>query len=470
MTGRPPFLLLDPPSPNGFWRRSSTREKDAALSTPFPSIDLILLSGAVRDAGFKPVFVDAQLDNLNWDGLAHRLRREKFAGLVSLTSSSMIEEEFNQLKRLKDALGGVPCYAVGTVVIQRKPQRLRKLLEMSPWVDGLILNTAEHNLGELISAPGGDGPVPFNVALRTADTLVIPELRVSYGDSLRIPQPEHACFKDFRYCLPQSRHGPVTCVQFSFGCPYTCEFCVDNQLYRKTLYRDVEDMVDEMAAVDRLGFREAYFKDVTFGLDQEITTEFLEKLAARKLRLRWLCSTRVEVARAEMLTLMKRAGCYGIEIGVEHGKQSSRDRVGKTLPEHRIREVFETCRRLGISTTAFIMLAFDDDTEEDVRETIRFARSLRPNYAAFNVLNALPGTPYEERARREGFLLEQSADYRFMASNIKHRHLTPEKVEQLRREALRSFYFNPRAILKRLVQVRSLFELRKLVRLSLSVV
>jgi len=295
----------------------------------------------------------------------------------------------------------------------------------------------------------------------------MPEVKVRYGEGLQIPRPEHAIFKDQRYCFPQSKRGPVTCVQWSFGCPFTCEFCVDNQLYRKMLYREVDDVLEELVEIDRLGFREVYFKDLTFALHKKLAEEFLRKLAAKRLRLRFLCTTRIDVATPDVLALLKHAGCYGIEFGVEHAKEETRRRVDKKITNSRIQEVFAECRRLGIETTAFIMLAFEDDTEQDVRETIDFARSLRAHYVSFNVVNALPGTAYEERAKREGFLREGSSDYGFATSNLKHRYLTPEKVEKLRREAVRSFYLRPGVILQRLADVRSWFEFRKLVRLGL---
>lgn len=69
-----PFLLLDPPSDADFCRRGWLREKDGAHSAPFPSIDLILLSGAVREAGYQPIYIDAQLDNLTWSQLIDDLR------------------------------------------------------------------------------------------------------------------------------------------------------------------------------------------------------------------------------------------------------------------------------------------------------------------------------------------------------------------------------------------------------------
>ena len=463
MKDKRPFVLRDPPSISDFCRRGSLREKNDAHAAPFPSIDLILLSGVVREAGYQPRYIDAQLDRIDWAGLRERLSSDGAAGVVSLVSSARIEEELAELRAVKEALDGGPIYIVGPIILQRERSRIEHILGQNPWLDGIILNTAEHNLGELL---GGATAPPINVALNRGG-VIIPDLKVRYGDSLRIPQPQHSIFRDSRYCLPQSRRGPVTCAQFSFGCPFTCEFCIDNQLYRKMLYRDVDDMVAEMVEIDRLGFREVYFKDLTFGLSKAIATEFLRKLAAAKLRVRWLCTTRIDVAGRDMLELMKQAGCYGIEFGVEHANESTRRRIDKRIKDERIREVFADCRKMGLETTAFIMLAFEDDTEQDVLNTIRFARSLRPNYVSFNVVNALPGTAYEERARREGFLREGPSDYGFATSNIKHRHLSPDQVERLRRKALRSFYLHPPALLQRLLDVRSLFELRKLVRLGL---
>jgi len=464
MTAARPFLLLDPPSDTDFCRRGSLREKDNARNAPFPNIDLILLSGAVREAGFAPIFIDAQINRLSWPQVLDRAREANVAGVLSLTSSSRIDQELQALGELKRGLGDVPAFIVGSIITQHEPHRLSRIMADHPWLDGIILNSAEHNLTELLR--GGMSCEPLNIVTRAARSL-IPEVKVRYGEGLRIPRPEHGIFMDKRYCFPQSKRTPVTCVQWGFGCPFTCEFCIDNQLYRKMLYREVDDVIEELVEIDAQGFREVYFKDLTFGLHRKLAVEFLEKLIARRLRLRWLCTTRVDVATPDLLALMKKARCYGIEFGVEHANEATRRRVDKRISDQRIGEVFADCRRLGIETTAFIMLGFEDDTEADVRATVDFARALRPKYVSFNVVNALPGTAYEQRARDEGFLHEGGCDYGFATSNIKHRFLNPEKLEQLRRAAVRSFYLRPAAILERIANIRSVFEFRKLVRLGL---
>ncbi len=64
------------------------------------------------------------------------------------------------------------------------------------------------------------------------------------------------------------------------------------------------------------------------------------------------------------------------------------------------------------------------------------------------------------------FLQGGKSDHTFVASNIKSRYLTPERLVALRAEAMRSFYRRTSTALLRLSRLRSAFELKKLLRLS----
>lgn len=457
-----PWLLLDPPSTEGFARRG-LREKSLAVPAPFPSIDLILLSGAVGESGYRPVYLDAQIRQWTWQRLYQEAPAIGAKGILSLLSSGHMNEELHRLGTLKQIMGGVPIYVVASIPLAKDPQSCRAVLSGHPWLNGIVTNTAENNFGKFIASPDVE---PHNIAVRLGDEIRTPAVKVSKGEDLRTPRPVHAIFKDRRYFFPQTKRAPVTCVQMCFGCPYQCEFCLDNALYPQMRCRNVDDVVEEMAEIDQLGFREVYFKDLTFGLNKRVSTEFLEKLASRRLRLRWQCTTRVDCATRGLLKLMKKAGCFSIEFGVESGLRHRRAANGKTISDEQIRTTFEDCRRLGIETTAFVMMGFEDETETEIRTTIRFIESLRPNYVSYNIVTALPGTPLETRARKEGFLLAGPADVSFANSNIKHKYLTPEQLRALHAEAIRSFYCRPSTALMRLLRLRSVFELRKLLRLA----
>lgn len=488
------WLLLDPPSEEGYIRRGLLREKAGTVAA-FPNIDLILLSGSVREAGFWPVYIDAQIRGWTWERLGTELAAMGVGGMVSLLTYLREPAELARLGELKRRLGGVPVFAVCPLSTVLDPVRTRRLIDEHPWLDGLILNIAENNLAGLMRNPeapgfnivshaalgakeeevhaeGAEGaerrPINPQSSVRNPQSAIpsIPPVRVNYDTGVHMPMPEHGIFMDGRYFLPQSKRGPVTCVQMSFGCPFRCEFCLDNQLYRKMRYRDVDDVVAEMTAIDRLGFREVYFRDITFGLNKAVCHEFLEKLAARRLNVRWLCTTRVDVTTPKLLRLMANAGCYGIEYGIESGLRHRREANGKPISDEQIRTVFANCRALGIETTALVILGFEDETENEIRATMRFIEDADPDYAAYNVLNALAGTPLERRARDQGFLNDEPGDTRFRASNLRHRYLTPQRLEALRSEAVRSFYRRPRTMMVRLARTRSLFELWKLMRLA----
>jgi len=459
---RPIWLLLDPPSEHGYARRGSLREKSNAPEAPFPSIDLILLSGAIDGAGFEPRYLDAQVKRMSWQGVIDACQKLQPSGIVSLLTSSRTDAELEELRALREAVADAPLFAVGTVHTVLNPARSREILERHNWLAGIVLNIAENNFSSIIT---NDCCTPLNVAVRRGDDVIVPPLSVNYGRDLRIPTPKHSVFKNARYFFPQSKRTPVTCVQMSFGCPYTCEFCLDNAVYRNMLYRNVDDVVAELVQIDRSGFREVYFKDLTFGLNKAITTEFLEKLAAERLALRWLCTTRVDVATDRLLRLMKNAGCYGIEFGVESGSRHRRAKNGKPIDDDAICRVFRQCRALGLETTAFVMIGFEDETEQEIRQTMRFIESLDPAYVSYNIVSALAGTPLEARARSEGFLREGVSDHSYAHSNILHKHLTLDQLEALHTEAIRSFYRRPSAMAKRLLRLESVFELRKLAKL-----
>ena len=93
VTGRQSWLLLDPPSSVGYARRVSIREKEIAPNAPFPSIDLIMLSGVIWQAGYSPIYIDAQVRRWSWERLIAQAPGLAAVGAVSLVSSGRLDEE-----------------------------------------------------------------------------------------------------------------------------------------------------------------------------------------------------------------------------------------------------------------------------------------------------------------------------------------------------------------------------------------
>lgn len=63
--------------------------------------------------------------------------------------------------------------------------------------------------------------------------------------------------------MPFTRWEGSTTVRTRSGCPFPCTFC--NSRYLPGQERSIDDVVEELQAVKRLGVPEVYIRDFTFG-------------------------------------------------------------------------------------------------------------------------------------------------------------------------------------------------------------
>ena len=97
---------------------------------------------------------------------------------------------------------------------------------------------------------------------------------------------------------------------------------------------------------------------------------------------------------------------------------------------------------------------------EEVEETFRLSRELKPDYALYNILTPLPGTEIYQKAREEGRLA--ASDWgRYTGSEpiLEIPGLSGEYISDFYRKAYLRFYLDPGFLLRRLKKVRSLPEL-----------
>ena len=91
------------------------------------------------------------------------------------------------------------------------------------------------------------------------------------------------------------------------------------------------------------------------------------------------------------------------------------------------------------------MMGFPSETEEEVWNTINFALESKLGTATFFIVTPFPGTEMYDIAREMGFSLTADYEhYQKISANVSE--VPNERLEQLRKYALRKFYLNPRRI------------------------
>jgi radical SAM superfamily enzyme YgiQ (UPF0313 family) len=108
-----------------------------------------------------------------------------------------------------------------------------------------------------------------------------------------------------------------------------------------------------------------------------------------------------------VLADMRRAGCAGIDIGMESADPGMLLRIGKGVTVERVLDVLTWCGELGIHSIVNLMFGWPDETDEELEATIAFIERAKPVAGGFNargVVVPYPATQiYEQNHERFGF-------------------------------------------------------------------
>lgn len=405
--------------------------------------DQVVLSGLLRDQDLK--VIDAVADKLSFAEAEARILAFAPDVVIFSTGTATWGKDVAFLSGLK-AKHPFRLVASSSMFIF-EPEYF---LKAAPAVDALIIDVLSPEIADYVAGAAKDFTA---LAVRTGASVQIPALRRP-DKEFRIPVPRHELFNLKANRSPLARRVPFALTVTSFGCPFSCRFCVAGSMaYR---FRAVDNTLEEFDHLRALGVREIMFNDPTFTVSEKRTIELCRAMTERGYGFSWVANGHVTTLGEEMLSSMKAAGCHTLMIGVESGSDKTLDLLAKGTTHDEIIKGFALCRKLGIRTLAYFIVGLPGETREDIGQTIRFAKALKPDFASFTVLTPDYGSALRREAIDKGWvdpglrLFDQSNFPIFTAGN-----LSREDIWKLREKAMRSFYLRPSYLLKKILDVRS---------------
>jgi len=229
-------------------------------------------------------------------------------------------------------------------------------------------------------------------------------------------------------------------LQYSRGCPYTCEFCDIIVMFgRKPRLKSPGQIGRELDALGALGAGSVFFVDDNFIGNKKKTKELLQFLAAYQESngRRFSFGTEVSINLAqdeELMALFKAANFNWVFVGIESPDPKSLAETGKS--QNLREDLLTSVRRLyarGLDVLAGFIIGFDNDTPETFEAQYRFITDAGIQTAMIGLLYAMPKTPLYERVRREGRLrdVDDESDNTRARSNIRHRTMSDDLVARL---------------------------------------
>lgn len=221
------------------------------------------------------------------------------------------------------------------------------------------------------------------------------------GDLDKIPFPSRELFDNQAYKNYYSRNFgyTTTAIITSRGCPFQCDFC-SRPIFGNTFRsRTASNIVQEVEAVQKLGYQRVWFADDCFTLNRGRLMEICEELIRRNIMIGWECLSRVDTVDLSVAEKMKTAGCVRVFFGIESGNNGILKIMKKQATVEQAKKAVYTFKRTGIQVGAFFILGYPGESEETILDTVNFASSLPLDYLSFTFPYPIPGTPLYDRVK-----------------------------------------------------------------------
>lgn len=214
------------------------------------------------------------------------------------------------------------------------------------------------------------------------------------------------------YHLVDMRQYLLGSVQYSSGCPFTCEFCDIPALYgRNPRLKRPEQIIAELDQLADGGAVSVYFVDDNFIGNPRATEELMPHLVAwqkrRRYQVRLSCEATLNLARYEgILAQMREAFFTNVFFGIETPEPQAL-RAMKKVQNLRspIEEAVETFNRYGIEVASGIIMGLDTDTDQTAQAILDFVERTGIPILTVNILYALPKTALYTRLEQAGRLV-----------------------------------------------------------------
>jgi radical SAM superfamily enzyme YgiQ (UPF0313 family) len=201
-------------------------------------------------------------------------------------------------------------------------------------------------------------------------------------------------------------------VQFSRGCPFTCEFCDIIELYGRSPRTKTHDqMLAELEALYRSGYRGHvdFVDDNLIGNKKAIKAflPVLEKWIERHdYPFEFTTEASLNLADdGELLAMLKRSNFFAIFVGIE--SPDTETLIAMRKKQNTRRSIPESVHKIyhaGMFVTAGFIVGFDTERGSVAEPMIELIEESAIPIAMVGLLYALPNTQLTRRLAREGRL------------------------------------------------------------------
>ena len=256
-------------------------------------------------------------------------------------------------------------------------------------------------------------PLLLDKMMKGDEVLDVPALVYRAGDGFRVnaahyldlaamPPPPRSLVDNRRYF----EEGGMNCLETKRGCPKGCIYCVD-PLSKGTQVRlrSPSSVGVELETLLGQGIDHFHLCDSEFNIPEHHAEEVCNEIAGRGLgdKVRWYTYACPAPFSRELAHLMKRAGCVGVNFGVDAGCDRMLKTLGRDFSVEDVHRTARLCREAGITFMYDLLLGGPGETKESLRETVETMKQISPDrIGAAMGIRVYPKTKLADMVYQEG--------------------------------------------------------------------
>lgn len=185
-------------------------------------------------------------------------------------------------------------------------------------------------------------------------------------DDLPLPSLDH-----FRFDLFKSEIPILPCR----GCVYNCAFCTERSFWKRFRTRSAENIFQEVEVRSNTVGSSFYFASDLINANIPILERLCDLIIQSRLPIAWAAQAafRTEMSK-ELLSKMRRAGCFRLEYGMESASPKILREMNKNATVELASRIIKDTHDVGIEVMLYWIVGFPTETEADFQHNIKFIK------------------------------------------------------------------------------------------------
>ncbi len=361
------------------------------------SLAIQYLSSALKKAGHNVDLIVYHKGEKNFRGrLKERIKNfnPDFIGFSAMTDDyaivCKIAKFVKSITNTYVVVGGIQATSCPEEVINNN------------FIDYIVIGEGDEAIVELVN--NHKNAKIKNVWMKKNGKIIKNPLRPLLQDLDSLPFPDKELFikeapylKDLYHCIT------------SKGCPFHCTYCFNN--YMRKLYsgnrwlrkRSVENVIKELKIMkNKIKYKQVLFLDDCFTFDKKWLLNFLKKYK-KEINLPFKAISHPALIDGEILSLLKKAGCIRLKMGVQTPSERIRKEICKRNETNEvIRKAVKEIKKQKIMFEIDHIFGLPSEKPEDYKKDLEFYIDLKPSVFSSFWLQYYPNTEIIEIGKEFG--------------------------------------------------------------------